>query len=159
MKTKTNIRNDMQHLFVGLKPSDIFSQSELISSKLQQNMRPHRETIAIFKPLGDEPQIQSFFCQLQKSANILLPWSDTDDPYLIGPNWNRHIWSVDLFIIPWVVFGATGDRIGRWWGRYDRLLMHHPDSYKIWICFAHQLLDTVPHEHHDICMDQVITWV
>lgn len=64
---------------------------------------------------------------------------------------------IDLAIIPGVAFDRQGHRLGRGKGYYDRLLPSLPHTYKIGICFPYQLVDEVPSESFDICMDEVLT--
>lgn len=62
---------------------------------------------------------------------------------------------IDLAIIPGVAFDPSGHRLGRGKGYYDKLLPHIP-ACKVGICFPFQLIEEVPAEAFDICMDTVI---
>lgn len=59
-------------------------------------------------------------------------------------------------VIPGRAFDRQGYRLGRGKGYYDRLLAHAA-TYKIGICFPFQFTDTVPHDFHDVPMDEVVT--
>lgn len=63
-----------------------------------------------------------------------------------------------LVVVPGVAFTAAGERLGRGRGYYDRYLSQ-PDfhGYTIGVCYAHQLVGTLPVEPHDIRMHRVIT--
>lgn len=63
---------------------------------------------------------------------------------------------IDLVVVPGVAFDANGHRLGRGKGYYDKLLPHIP-APKMGICFPFQLVEEVPAEAFDICMDAVIT--
>ncbi len=67
--------------------------------------------------------------------------------------------SVDAFLCPGLAFdGATGGRLGRGRGFYDRLLENaRPDCVKAGICHPFQLVPDTFSEPHDIRMDLVIT--
>lgn len=65
--------------------------------------------------------------------------------------------SIDVCIIPGMAFDQEGHRLGRGKGYYDRLLPLLPQAYKIGICHPFQMVENVPHEEHDIKMDEVIT--
>jgi len=64
--------------------------------------------------------------------------------------------AIDLYIIPGVAFDKQGNRLGRGGGFYDKLLFGK-NSFKIGLAFEIQIVDTVPHEAHDIPMDFVVT--
>jgi 5-formyltetrahydrofolate cyclo-ligase len=65
---------------------------------------------------------------------------------------------VDLFLVPGLAFTSHGSRLGRGGGFYDRLLPRRsPRSTALGVCFALQLVETVPHEPHDQRVDAVIT--
>ena len=57
-----------------------------------------------------------------------------------------------------MAFTADGLRCGRGRGYYDQYLsLAGFRAVKIGICFAHQLVDALPAEPHDIRMDRVVT--
>ena len=72
----------------------------------------------------------------------------------IGPLFTAYD-SIDVALIPGMAFDAGGCRLGRGKGYYDRLLPLMPRTYKIGICHAFQFVASVPHECHDITMDEV----
>ena len=64
---------------------------------------------------------------------------------------------VDVFLVPGVAFTASGKRLGRGGGYYDKLLSKYPDTLKIGITFNERILQDLPTESHDISMDYVFT--
>lgn len=64
---------------------------------------------------------------------------------------------VDLAVVPGMAFDRHGSRLGRGKGYYDRLLPMLPNAYRIGLCYSFQLLDCLPTEKHDICMNEVVT--
>ena len=64
---------------------------------------------------------------------------------------------IDFIAVPGVAFDRAGNRLGRGKGYYDRLLPRIPQAYKARICFPFQLVNEVPAEPFDICMDEIIT--
>ena len=64
--------------------------------------------------------------------------------------------TIDVAIVPGMAFDAEGYRLGRGKGYYDRFLVRVPYLYKIGLCFSWQMVDNVPHDKHDIVMDEVI---
>lgn len=64
--------------------------------------------------------------------------------------------AIDLAVVPGMAFDKDGHRLGRGKGYYDRLLPRIP-AVKIGICFPFQLIEEVPTESSDICMNIIIT--
>ena len=54
-----------------------------------------------------------------------------------------------------MAFDHEGHRLGRGKGYYDRFL-NRVKTYKIGVCFDFQMMDQLPHDHHDIMMDEII---
>ena len=63
----------------------------------------------------------------------------------------------DLFIVPGSVFDLKGHRMGYGKGCYDRYFSQYPDVVKVGVCYDFQLLESIPHEKHDIDMDILVT--
>lgn len=64
---------------------------------------------------------------------------------------------IDAFFCPGLAFDASGGRLGRGKGFYDRMLAHaRPDALKIGIGFTCQIVADTHAEPHDIHMDEVI---
>ena len=65
---------------------------------------------------------------------------------------------IDLVVCPGVAFTADGRRLGRGRGYYDRYLGDPAfRGFRVGVCYAHQLVDDLPVEPHDVRMDRVIT--
>ena len=64
--------------------------------------------------------------------------------------------TIDLMIVPGVVFSKELYRIGYGSGYYDRYLLK-TNSYKIGLSFKETLVDFVPHDEYDIKLDLIIT--
>jgi 5-formyltetrahydrofolate cyclo-ligase len=66
--------------------------------------------------------------------------------------------TVDLMMVPGVVFDRRGGRMGHGWGFYDRLLERaRPDTHLVALAFECQIVDEVPMEAHDIPVHKVVT--
>lgn len=65
---------------------------------------------------------------------------------------------VDVAIIPGVVFGKTGARLGYGKGVYDKLLVGFR-GLKIALAYDFQIVDKLAQEEHDLKMDMVVTEV
>lgn len=66
--------------------------------------------------------------------------------------------SVDIAFIPGMAFDASGHRLGRGKGYYDRLLSRPEflNVKKVGVCFDFQMVPEVPSEPHDCLMDQIL---
>ena len=64
--------------------------------------------------------------------------------------------SIDLAVVPGMMFDLQGNRLGRGKGYYDRFLKKIRGTYKIGICFKFQITDNVPCGRNDVLMDEVI---
>jgi 5-formyltetrahydrofolate cyclo-ligase len=64
---------------------------------------------------------------------------------------------LDLVVVPGVAFDRRGHRLGYGKGFYDRLLHGAPPAVLAGLCFDFQLVDVLPHEEHDVCMDLLVT--
>jgi 5-formyltetrahydrofolate cyclo-ligase len=63
---------------------------------------------------------------------------------------------IDVTLVPGLAFDETGNRLGRGLGYFDRLL-RQTGGVKIALAFDFQVLDEVPAEVHDFCMDFIVT--
>jgi 5-formyltetrahydrofolate cyclo-ligase len=66
--------------------------------------------------------------------------------------------SFDVVIVPGSAFDPAGGRMGYGGGFYDTFMARaRPDACRIGICFDLQVVELVPREPHDLCVDLVIT--
>jgi 5-formyltetrahydrofolate cyclo-ligase len=65
--------------------------------------------------------------------------------------------SIDLMIIPGVVFDLEGNRIGHGMGYYDRLLHTVHKATRVGLAFGFQVFEKIPYEKHDIRVQKIIT--
>jgi 5-formyltetrahydrofolate cyclo-ligase len=65
--------------------------------------------------------------------------------------------SVELIIVPAVVFDLHGNRIGHGGGYYDRLLKTAVHAHSIGLAFEYQLLASLPAEKHDEKVEMIVT--
>ena len=64
--------------------------------------------------------------------------------------------SIDLVIMPGVVFDRKGGRIGHGRGHYDKFLSRI-EAYLLGICFSFQIVPVLPQGSHDIPTDEILT--
>ncbi len=65
--------------------------------------------------------------------------------------------SVELIIVPGVVFDLCGNRIGHGMGCYDRLLKTTFQAHSIGLAFEYQILTLLPAEEHDEKVEMIVT--
>lgn len=63
----------------------------------------------------------------------------------------------DLAIVPGLAFDASGRRLGRGGGHYDRLLAGTPDALRVGLAFAFQCVPRVPTGPGDESMHWIVT--
>ena len=73
-----------------------------------------------------------------------------------GPKNNLPEVKPEVLLIPGRAFSKSGERLGRGKGFYDKYLRNF-DGLKIGVCYQWQLLDEVPTEEHDQCVDWIVT--
>ena len=133
-------------------------------------------TILVYSALPDEVPTQALLDLLVKlGKTVLLPRVISDTDMELRRYTGRHDLqlgaygileptgelftvydTIDVAIVPGMAFDAEGYRLGRGKGYYDRFLARVPYLYKIGLCFSWQMVDKVPHDKHDIVMDEVI---
>ena len=67
--------------------------------------------------------------------------------------------SIGLFILPGVAFDKKGYRLGRGRGFYDRFFRENNllGKKRVGVCFDFQLVESIPHERHDVRVDIIVT--
>lgn len=66
--------------------------------------------------------------------------------------------SIEVALVPGVVFDRCGNRLGYGAGFYDRFLaLEAPQAIRIGLAFSCQLADMIPPLPHDVPMDMVVT--
>jgi len=65
--------------------------------------------------------------------------------------------SVELLIVPGVVFDLCGNRIGYGMGYYDRLLKDTIHAHSIGLAFECQIIKSIPAEEHDEKVEMIVT--
>ncbi|MBO4481946.1 MAG: 5-formyltetrahydrofolate cyclo-ligase [Bacteroidales bacterium] len=174
MESKQELRKCIRQLKKEHSPEQLAQQSEMIMSKLAK----HPDFIAaqvvmLYSSLPDEVQTQSFIGQWRGQKRIVLPTVVGDDIipvevdentafvegdfHIMEPQNHPYEGSFDLIVVPGMAFDAAGHRLGRGKGYYDRFLCQYPQVKKIGLCFDFQMVESVPVEPTDICMDEVLS--
>lgn len=129
-------------------------------------------TVMAFKGFGSEPDTDPLFARVAADGKrLLLPRieggaivvCDADGPMARsrigveepqGPALPFDL--VEFVIVPGLAFTPDGRRLGYGAGFYDRFLpaVHAPNAG---VCFAEQVVDTLPVEAHDVRVERVIS--
>jgi 5,10-methenyltetrahydrofolate synthetase len=65
---------------------------------------------------------------------------------------------IDVVLVPGVVFGRNGERLGRGAGYYDRFFSEAPEPFRIGIAFDFQVVsEAIPQESWDARMNALVT--
>ena len=65
--------------------------------------------------------------------------------------------TLDLILVPGVVFDPKGQRLGMGKGYYDRFLPRYPQALKIGLAYEEQMVEKLPVSSYDVPVDLVIT--
>lgn len=151
--------------------------SAVICHKLLHHPRiTNAQTVLLYYPLPDEPDIRDLIQQLQRQGKrVLLPEVTGPETMVLRvyhgeksltdgalgtlyPTGEEFILydEITTAIIPGVAFDHNGNRMGRGKGYYDRFLLNINNAYLIGTCFPYQLVDEIPIEPTDIPMNEVV---
>ena len=158
-----------------MSAEEVAEQSAAIMAQLEQ-MSAFREaqTVLLYYPIHNEVDLRPLLTKYEGQKTFLLPVThrrsmevrpyDGEDMMRKGhfgvPEPQTETWrgSIDLIIVPGVVFDQHCHRIGRGGGYYDKFLAKHLRAKKIGVCYSFQLKKhTIPHLLRDQKMDRVVT--
>lgn len=165
-KEMSSAKKDYCRSFITAASTDIWKKIASREEFKQCN------TLLLYHALPDEVQTIDFLEQWYTSKCILLPVVVGDILHLkqylgkdavrkstfnilepIGENFTA-LDKIELSCIPGVAFDKEGNRLGRGKGYYDKLLPAIA-GLKWGICFDFQTIESLPHEPHDIQMDEI----
>ena len=152
---KTAIRSAMLAQLRAMPPDERAARSAIICRRIiETDTWRDAERVLLFSPIRTEPDIApvgSAATDAGKRISI-MPTTLRNESQLELP------FIPDLVLVPGLAFSRAGHRLGRGGGFYDRLLTGRAkDSRKLGICFASQLLESIPTEEHDAVLDGVIS--
>lgn len=176
MTFKDEIRRSMRRLNAGLPAECRAAASKAIFEAVERLPRFRTaRTVALFAALPDEPDTQLALARWSVRRRVVLPRVEGDAmefydyrpgclaPGAFGiaepqPDTICAASEIDVAICPGAAFTADGRRLGRGRGYYDRYLSR-PDfgGFRVGVCYAHQLVEELPAEPHDVRMDAVVS--
>jgi len=148
--------------------------ARIIEQIEQMSVFRDAKVVMLYYPVHNEVDLRPLLTKYEGQKTFLLPVThrrsievrpyDGEDMMRRGrlgvpePQTPTYKGTIDLMLVPGVVFDQHRHRIGRGGGYYDRFLAKHPLAKKIGVCYSFQLKrHTVPHMLHDIKMDRVVT--
>lgn len=131
-----------------------------------------------FFPLPDEPDLRPLYARWQSvGMQLYLPRMigddlevcryDSDDDLREGPFHvlepageaisKEEMESIDVILVPGMLFDKEGRRLGRGKGYYDRLLSAMKGkAHTIGVCYKSQIVEALPVEPHDMRVDKIL---
>lgn len=122
-------------------------------------------TVMAFVGVPGEPDTDSLLARLRHDGKTVVLPRVVDgeiEPALVGSGMAVGAFGVaepqgeavrpsalDLVVVPGLAFTADGSRLGQGGGHYDRFLAT-VDAPTVGVCFAEQLVDSLPLEPHDV---------
>ena len=182
-KQKSSLRKRILALRRAQSSRDIEKKSDNIKGELFTfSTFDEAETILFYLAVKDEVQTEKMIEEsLQKDKRVVVPFIDWQRKEILPseikdlakdvkigilkiPQPKKNFYSpfspasIDLVIIPGVVFDRKGNRLGFGGGFYDRFLGKLSDTTKlVGLAFELQLVDNVPSRSHDVAVDYLIT--
>lgn len=174
--TKSELRKAMRSLNRALDPAVRAAASVGIVARIERlSVFAESRTVGLFCALPDEPDLSEGLRRWSGSKRLAVPRVEGDAMRLfdydlrtlargafgiLEPGPEARLCppgEIDLLLIPGVAFTREGARCGRGRGYYDRYLSQPGfRGVKIGICYAHQVVDDLPLEAHDVRMDGLI---
>jgi 5-formyltetrahydrofolate cyclo-ligase len=178
MEEKVQLRNYIRQQKRLCTPEQLIAMSEaVVGSILHGGQWSVATTVLLYYPLPDEVDVRPLLqMAFQAGHRVLLPVVVGDDLELrlyegeeslrvgaynimepVGPLFPQEQYGqIELAIVPGMAFDATGHRLGRGKGYYDRLLPRLESAYKIGACYPFQFVADIPSEEHDVAMNEVV---
>jgi 5-formyltetrahydrofolate cyclo-ligase len=177
MKTmdKSALRREVRARLAVLDADEKRIRSQYICNEVKKHLAVSgSRVVALFSPLGYEPDIWPLVESLASTVSVVLPRVEGDimNFYVYDRN-SMAVGSfginepqnsvgvdageIDAIVVPGVAFTMDGARMGRGKGYYDKYLSQSGcRALKIGVCYREQVVPDIPTEPHDVKMDTVI---
>jgi 5-formyltetrahydrofolate cyclo-ligase len=181
MQMKEYLRKEVMRKRKNLSTTNVLEKSNRIKQRLfEMDEFRNAESVLFYVSYDNEVYTHEMIKEsLSIGKEVVVPKSDTTNNTLllsVITDWNDlergaydilepkkqsikkiDVESIDLILVPGVVFDIHGNRIGHGMGYYDRLLKapHHISS--IGLAFEFQIVNKISAEKHDIKVDKIVT--
>ena len=172
---KSLLRREVRARLAVLGADEKRLRSQYICNEVKKHLAVSgARVVALFSPLGYEPDIWPLVESLAGTVSVVLPRVEGDvmNFYVYDRN-SMAVGSfginepqnsvgidageIDAVVVPGLAFTVDGARMGRGKGYYDKYLSQSEFSaLKIGVCYSEQLVPHIPVEPHDVPMDVVI---
>ena len=115
---------------------------------LEQAIRDGKR-VAVPKVYGDDMK----FIYMDDLSQVELGYAGIPEPIADGPVADD---PTALVLMPGMAFTQNGDRMGYGGGFYDKFLAAEPDHPTVALCYAFQMVESLPTEEYDIPVDCVL---
>ena len=105
--------------------------------------------VAVPKCYGDEMR----FIYMDDLTQVENGYANIPEPIADGPVADD---KTALVLMPGMAFTKNGDRMGYGGGFYDKFLAAEPDHPTLALCYAFQMVESLPTEEYDIPVDCVL---
>ena len=172
---KSALRREVRARLTVLDADEKRLRSQYICDEVKKHFAVSgARVVALFSPLGYEPDIWPLVESLASTVSVVLPRVEGDvmDFYVydrncmavgsFGINEPQNsvgvaACEIDAVVVPGLAFTVDGARMGRGKGYYDKYLSQSDfAALKIGVCYREQLVPHIPTEPHDVPMDVVI---
>lgn len=181
MKMKDKLRKSIEKKRNTLSTSEVLEKSSRIKKRIFEiKLFRDAQTILFYVSYGNEVYTHDMIKEsISMGKTVVVPKSVTKDHTLILSrltNWNDlkvgaynilepkkesikevDIESIDLIIVPGIVFDIHRNRIGHGKGYYDRLLNNSRNIPSVGLAFEFQIVEDIKSEQHDEKIDIIVT--
>lgn len=174
---KALLRNEIKQLLQGTALQDIAKRSLIACSNvIESDVFLRAETILCYAALQKEADPQYIInTAVRLGKRVAYPYCINEhDMCALVPcskiGWETGAYGIktpvpetamqlkpgeiDVVIVPGLAFDKAGGRLGRGKGYYDRYLSL-TNAYRIGLCMATQMIDTVPMDQYDVRMQAI----
>jgi len=182
-ESKHLLRKEMQNKLQTINEQVKAEASSVITSIIHSLDQYKRCSIIYgYIPLGGEPDLAPLYdIALKEGKAVAFPVCSSNyemSYHLVNTDWRNHLVKSSfgnyevhsgliaqpdksdcaLILVPGLAFTPMGERLGRSMGFFDRFLaQRRSDCPAVGVCFAIQLLETLPTEGHDYLVDLVVS--
>ena len=174
MKMEDRLRKSIEKKRNALSTSDVLEKSSRIKKRIfEMDLFRDAQTILFYVSYGNEVYTHDMIKEsISLGKTVVVPKSVTKNNALILSrltDWNNlevgaynilepkqesieqvDVESVDLIIVPGVVFDESGNRIGHGKGYYDRLLNDSQNISNIGLAFELQMIENIESELNNL---------
>ena len=115
---------------------------------LEQAIRDGKR-VAVPKVCGDRMD----FIYISDMSAVEIGYCGIPEPVADGPVGDD---PTALVLMPGLAFDKNGNRMGYGGGFYDKFLAQEPDHPTVALCYAFQMVDSIPTDSYDIPVDLVL---